>query len=684
MTPTKTVGRCRCAKTEPTPCPRAPRLSDGVARVASRGGGRARRRRGRRRALRGVAPFLPRRFAARSERPRARGVGADVVRVQPSSEWTSRAPVVFLALLVEAPRTRPSRGTSARASSPPNTSATTRGASPGSPSPSAWRATRARRDSASPSTSTASPARSTRCTATPSPNAASPSRCTASPTTTTRTTSTSPRTRTRPPSAARSRRRHASTTSPTWARRRSDSTNSSREFARGGRSGERGSRHRYAIAPARARAETRPMHPEDAPPRPTPPSRSSPPSPRDGPARLSRRRTIRRRFSSALLAPEDTPRTRGVPPAPSTRVCVDGPGTGSSPCTPRSSRRRTSRRRYDPSRERRRRRRCARAPPGFVARIPTMHVPVAALAAAAPPKRTKDRTRVSLFRGFCLARTCRGASNSSRERATRRTRVAGWLDVTPRTLEPRGARRDARKSRGVSVRVRARHRRFRRRALDPAAGDTPPVATLERGRFDRATHRSAAVAGDESSRALGGRRRAAAEEGNDETVKAEGNGRDGEGRGRRRDGEGRDEPPRRSTFEGGRRRGGDWRNVRRTRRRTSTADDASSDESSESDEDGTETRRPAEKTAKTPPSKTAKTPPSKTPPSNAAVKTPPSRHEKRRTRIRIRRIRRDGEREPKSSTRPLELVHADGRGATEPRAVPSRRRRLEDDGGLGA
>ena len=82
MTPTKTVGRCRCAKTEPTPCPRAPRLSDGVARVASRGGGRARRRRGRRRALRGVAPFPSRRFAARSERPRARGVGVDVVRVQ--------------------------------------------------------------------------------------------------------------------------------------------------------------------------------------------------------------------------------------------------------------------------------------------------------------------------------------------------------------------------------------------------------------------------------------------------------------------------------------------------------------------------------------------------------------------------------------------------------------------------
>ena len=38
----------------------------------------------------------------------------------------------------------------------------------------------------------------------------------------------------------------------------------------------------------------------------------------------------------------------------------------------------------------------------------------------------------------------------------------------------------------------------------------------------------------------------------------------------------------------------------------------------------------------------------------------------------------------KARPAPLELVHADGRGATEPRAVPSRRRRLEDDGGLGA
>ena len=85
--------------------------------------------------------------------------------------------------------------------------------------------------------------------------------------------------------------------------------------AGGGRSGERGSRHRYAIAPARARAR-KPARctPKMPPPRPTPPSRSSPPSPRDGPAPTVATADDTSAIFFCTSRPEDTPRTRGYPP----------------------------------------------------------------------------------------------------------------------------------------------------------------------------------------------------------------------------------------------------------------------------------------------------------------------------------------------------------------------------------
>ena len=226
-----------------------------------------------------------------------------------------------------------------------------------------------------------------------------------------------------PPSAARSRRRHASTTSPTWARRRSDSTNSSREFAREGADPANEDRDIATPSPppARARKPAR-CTPKMPPPRPTPPSRSSPPSPRwPRPTVATGGRYVGDfllHFSPPRihLEPEGTPRAvharlcrwagDGFQPVYSTLVAASDVQTEIRPvaratAAPARARLRGS------SRESRR---CTSQSPRF--------------AAAAPPKRTKDRTRVSLFRGFCLARTCRGASNSSRERATRRTRCS--------------------------------------------------------------------------------------------------------------------------------------------------------------------------------------------------------------------------------------------------------------------
>ena len=375
--------------------------------------------------------------------------------------------------------------------------------------------------------------------------------------------------------------------------------------AGGGRSGERGSRHRYAIAPARARAETRPMHPEDAPAASNAavevlaavPARWPRPDCRDGGRYVG---DFLLHFSPPRihLEPEGTPRAvharlcrwagDGFQPVYSTLVTASDVQTEIRPVARATA--------AAPG---------ACAPPGFVARIPTMHVPVAALRGGGATEEDEGPNEGVAFSGL-LPRE----DESWRVEFVARTRdekdaLLGWLDVTPRTLELAG--RDATRenpavfqcecARGIGD--------FDVVRLDPAAGDTPPVATLERWalRPGRRTGRLRSPATKVPARVREAARRAAAEEGNDETVKAETNRRDD-----RRSKVDVVEAEIGETFDG-------------RADETSTADDASSDESSESDEDGTETRRPAEKTAKTPPSKT---PPSKTPPSSTRKTSNPN------------------------------------------------------------
>ena len=98
----------------------------------------------------------------------------------------------------------------------------------------------------------------------------------------------------------------------------------------------------------------------------------------------------------------------------------------------------------------------------------------------------------------------------------------------------RGARRDARKSRGVSVRVRARHRRFRRRAVGPGGGGHAARRDARAvGASTGTTHRSSAMrpatkvpARVEAKTTRRGDDETVKAEGNDETVKAETNRRD--------------------------------------------------------------------------------------------------------------------------------------------------------------
>ena len=381
--------------------------------------------------------------------------------------------------------------------------------------------------------------------------------------------------------------------------------------AGGGRSGERGSRHRYAIAPARARAETRPMHPEDAPAASNAavevlaavPARWPRPDCRDGGRYVG---DFLLHFSPPRihLEPEGTPRAvharlcrwagDGFQPVYSTLVAASDVQTEIRPVARATA--------AAPG---------ARAPPGFVARIPTMHVPVAALRGGGATEEDEGPNEGVAFSGLLPREDVSWRVEFVARTRDEKDALLGWLDVTPRTLELAG--RDAtRKNPAVFQCECARGiGDFDVVRLDPAAGDTPPVATLERWalRPGRRTGRLRSPATKVPSRLREAARRAAAEEGNDETVKAETN-----RRGDRRSKVDVVEAEIGETFDG-------------RADETSTADDASSDESSESDEDGTETRKPAEKTAKTPPSKTAKTPPSKmakTPPSKMA-KTPPSK-----------------------------------------------------------
>ena len=393
--------------------------------------------------------------------------------------------------------------------------------------------------------------------------------------------------------------------------------------AGGGRSGERGSRHRYAIAPARARAETRPMHPEDAPAASNAavevlaavPARWPRPDCRDGGRYVG---DFLLHFSPPRihLEPEGTPRAvharlcrwagDGFQPVYSTLVAASDVQTEIRPVARATA--------AAPG---------ARAPPGFVARIPTMHVPVAALRGGGATEEDEGPNEGVAFSGLLPREDVSWRVEFVARTRDEKDALLGWLDVTPRTLELAG--RDATRenpavfqcecARGIGD--------FDVVRLDPAAGDTPPVATLERWalRPGRRTGRPRSPATKVPARVREAARRAAAEEGNDETVKAEGNDETVKA-------EGDDETVKAETNRRDDQRSkvdvveaeiGETFDGRADE--TSTADDASSDESSESDEDGTETRRPAEKTAKTPPSKTAKTPPSKTPPS----KTPPSK-----------------------------------------------------------
>ena len=423
--------------------------------------------------------------------------------------------------------------------------------------------------------------------------------------------------------------------------------------AGGGRSGERGSRHRYAIAPARARAETRPMHPEDAPAASNAavevlaavPARWPRPDCRDGGRYVG---DFLLHFSPPRihLEPEGTPRAvharlcrwagDGFQPVYSTLVAASdvqteirpvARATAAAPARARASGvRRENPDDARPSRRASRRRRHRRG------------------------RRTERGCR---FYGAFASRGRVVARRIRRANARREGRAARMARRDAEDARARGARRDARKSRGVSVRVRARHRRFRRRAVGPGGGGHAARRDARAvGASTGTTHRSSAVAGDESSRARS-RSRASSRGGGGKRRDGEGRGkrRDGEGRGKRRDGEGRDEPPRRSTFEGGRRRGGDWRNVRRTRRRNvdgrrrvfrrvvrvrrrrhGDAEARGKDGEDAAVQDVEDAavkmaKTPPSKTAKTPPSKTAKTPPSKTaktPPSKMA-KTPPSK-----------------------------------------------------------
>ena len=384
--------------------------------------------------------------------------------------------------------------------------------------------------------------------------------------------------------------------------------------AGGGRSGERGSRHRYAIAPARARAETRPMHPEDAPAASNAavevlaavPARWPRPDCRDGGRYVG---DFLLHFSPPRihLEPEGTPRAvharlcrwagDGFQPVYSTLVAASDVQTEIRPVARATA--------AAPG---------ACAPPGFVARIPTMHVPVAALRGGGATEEDEGPNEGVAFSGLLPREDVSWRVEFVARTRDEKDALLGWLDVTPRTLELAG--RDATRenpavfqcecARGIGD--------FDVVRLDPAAGDTPPVATLERWalRPGRRTGRLRSPATKVPARVREAARRAAAEEGDDETVKAEGNDETVKAEMNRRD-------DRRSKVDVVEAEIGETFDGRADE--TSTADDASSDESSESDEDGTETRRPAEKTAKTPPSKT---PPSKTPPSSTRKTSNPN------------------------------------------------------------
>ena len=296
--------------------------------------------------------------------------------------------------------------------------------------------------------------------------------------------------------------------------------------AGGGRSGERGSRHRYAIAPARARAEIPPDAPRRCPRRVQRRRRGPRRRPRAmAPPRLSRRRTIRRRFSSALLAPRIHLEPEGTRPRrPRASVSM---GRGRVPARVLHARRGVGRPDGDTTRRESVQRRPLRArASGFVARMPDdARRRVAALRGGGATEEDEGPNEGVAFSGLLPREDVSWRVEFVARTRDEKDALLGWLDVTPRTLELAG--RDATRenpavfqcecARGIGD--------FDVVRLDPAAGDTPPVATLERWalRPGRRTGRPRSPATKVPARVREAARRAAAEEGNDETVKAEGN-----------------------------------------------------------------------------------------------------------------------------------------------------------------
>ena len=303
--------------------------------------------------------------------------------------------------------------------------------------------------------------------------------------------------------------------------------------AGGGRSGERGSRHRYALAPARARADTRPIHPDDAPAAANAaveilaavPARWPRPTPREA-----------GRYVGDFVVRFSPPRIHLEPVAPRAvhaRLCRWA-GDGFQPvystlvaASDVDTEIRTVARATDATPG-------ACAPEGFVAKIPTMHVPVAALRGGGATEEDEgpDGTGVGGGGGGGLKPNPKedGVSGllpredvSWRLEFVARLRddrdaLLGWLDVTPRTLELAG-REATRETPAVFQCECARGvGDFDVARLDPAAGDAPPVATLERWvlRPGRDTGRLRSPATKVPARVREAARRAAAEEGEDE------------------------------------------------------------------------------------------------------------------------------------------------------------------------
>ena len=313
--------------------------------------------------------------------------------------------------------------------------------------------------------------------------------------------------------------------------------------AGGGRSGERGSRHRYALAPARARADTRPIHPDDAPAASNAavevlaavPARWPRPTPREA-----------GRYVGDFAVHFSPPRIHLEPVAPRAvhaRLCRWA-GDGFQPvystliaASDVDTEIRTVARATDATPG-------ACASEGFVARIPTMHVPVAALRGGGATEEDEgpDGTGGGTGGGGgSLNPNPKGAGVSGgkdgvtgllpREDVSWRLEfiarlrddrdaLLGWLDVTPRTLELAG-REATRETPAVFQCECARGvGDFDVARLDPAAGDAPPVAMLERWvlRPGRDTGRLRSPATKVPARVREAARRAAAEEGEEEAV----------------------------------------------------------------------------------------------------------------------------------------------------------------------